>query len=124
MRIWLLLPIILILAACSWDAPKLPLVEPTPKPAETAVTTPLPSQINPRGNVPETVSFGITLSKDAIYPIYQPKFVLAKDAPYQEDDLIMGVSLNGEAKAYNVSVLRFREMVNDEIGGTPVLVSW
>lgn len=126
MRKWFLLPILFLLAACSREGAELPLVEPTPRPngVETAVSTPHPSRINPRGDVPETVSFGITLSKDAIYPIYQPKFVLAEDAPYQDDELVMGVTLNGEAKAYNVSVLRFREMVNDELGGTPILVSW
>jgi hypothetical protein len=36
----------------------------------------------------------------------------------------MGVALNGEAKAYPVTVLRIREMVNDELGGLPILVTW
>ncbi len=34
------------------------------------------------------------------------------------------ITLDGEAKAYPVSVLRFREMINDELAGIPILVSW
>jgi hypothetical protein len=34
------------------------------------------------------------------------------------------VAWGGEAKAYPVCVLRFREMVNDSLAGVPILVSW
>jgi hypothetical protein len=61
---------------------------------------------------------------DAIQPIYEPRFVTAAEAPLADDELIMGVSWGGEAKAYPVSVLRFREMVIDELAGIPILVSW
>jgi len=61
---------------------------------------------------------------DGILPIYQPEFVPAGGAPLQEDELVMGVVLQGEAKAYPVSVLRFREMVDDELAGWPILMSW
>ena len=37
---------------------------------------------------------------------------------------VIGISLDGEAKAYPISVLRFREMVNDELAGIPTLVTW
>jgi hypothetical protein len=36
----------------------------------------------------------------------------------------MGVAWDGQAKAYPVTVLRIREMVNDEMAGVPYLVSW
>ena len=34
------------------------------------------------------------------------------------------VAINGEAKAYAIGPLNGREMVNDTVGGTPVLVTW
>jgi hypothetical protein len=37
---------------------------------------------------------------------------------------VIGVAHQGAAKAYLVSFLNFREMVNDEIGDWPILVSW
>jgi len=61
---------------------------------------------------------------DSILPIYEPEFVAAEDAPLSEEELVIAVSIDGEAKAYPITVLRFREMVNDEIAGTPILVSW
>ena len=64
------------------------------------------------------------LPRDAIKPIYNPEFVEAIDSPLHADELVMGVAINGEAKAYPVTVLRFREMVNDELGDGPILVTW
>lgn len=61
---------------------------------------------------------------DAIAPIYNPSFASADEAPMEESELVMGVAINGQAKAYPVNVLRFREMVNDELAGWPILVTW
>ena len=72
------------------------------------------------GNIP----FLPLLPRDAIRPVYEPDFVEASDSPLQEDELVMGVAIQGEAKAYPVTVLRFREMVDDELGGLPILVTW
>ena len=36
----------------------------------------------------------------------------------------MGVTINGESKAYPVGMLNFRETVIDEVGGVPILVTW
>ena len=64
------------------------------------------------------------LPYDGIRPIYEPDFIEAPDSPLNDDELVMGVAIHGEAKAYPVSVLRFREMVDDELGGLPILVTW
>lgn len=61
---------------------------------------------------------------DGILPIYEPMFVAANEAMFQDDELVMGVAIGDEAKAYPVTVLHFREMVNDELAGIPILVSW
>ncbi len=45
-------------------------------------------------------------------------------AALDSDDLVIGVSMGGESRAYPIRPLRFREMVNDELGGTPILVTW
>ena len=64
------------------------------------------------------------LSRDSILPIYNPEFVSASDAPYDNDELVIGVALNGEAKAYAIGPLNRREMVNDTLAGIPILVTW
>jgi len=70
------------------------------------------------------IPFVPMLPRDAIAPVYSPEFVSADVSPLHEDELIMGVAIEGEAKAYPVTVLRFREMVNDELAGLPILVTW
>ena len=64
------------------------------------------------------------LSRDAIPPIYTPQFVAAAEAPLQPDELVIGLVIDGEARAFPVTTLNRREMVNDVVGGTPVLVTW
>ncbi len=64
------------------------------------------------------------LGRDSIRPIYEPEFVPADEAGYDDDELVMGVELEGEAHAYPVGLLNRREMVNDWLAGTPILVTW
>jgi len=69
-------------------------------------------------------NFPFLIPFDGIFPVYDPNFVTADEAPLIEDELIIGVAWEGKAKAYPISVLRFREMVNDELAGIPTLVTW
>ena len=64
------------------------------------------------------------LDPDAIRPIYDPVFVSADESDYSPEELIMGVEINGDARAYPVGVMRGREMVNDVVGDVPILVTW
>lgn len=64
------------------------------------------------------------LARDAIAPIYEPRFTTAGQAPYDDNELVIGVEINGEAKAYAIGPLNSREMVNDTVGGVPILVTW
>ena len=63
--------------------------------------------------------------RDAIRPIYNPGYGSAQDLPWLRDnDLVIGYVSKGDAYAYPVKVLNFRELVNDVIDGLPVLVSY
>ncbi len=64
------------------------------------------------------------LPRDAIAPVYDPSFVAGRDIGWPDDAQVIGVELDGEAKAYPVSFLNGREMVVDEIAGIPILVTW
>jgi hypothetical protein len=64
------------------------------------------------------------LPRDAIAPVYDPSFVSADAAGWPAMAQVIGVAGGNEAKAYPVSFLNRREMVIDEIGGEPILVSW
>lgn len=64
------------------------------------------------------------LPRDGIQPIYEPTFVEANQSPWPAATEVIGVEINGEAKAYPVSWLGGRELVIDDVGGEPILVSW
>ena len=68
--------------------------------------------------------FGRRLGKDDIRPIYNPVFVSAGQSPMLDGDFVLGLELNGEAHAYPIRVLNGREIVNDVVGGVPVLATW
>ncbi len=69
-------------------------------------------------------SFRELLPRDAIRPIYDPSFVSAADSEWHDKTLVVGLEINGDARAYPVSHLNRREIVNDHVGKTPVLVTW
>lgn len=64
------------------------------------------------------------LPRDAIFPIYAPRFVPAAEGRLRGDDLVLAVEIRGRAKAYPIASLNRREMVNDELHGVPILVTW
>lgn len=62
--------------------------------------------------------------RDEILPVYDPLFTSADEADWSLSDMVIGISLDGEARAYPVGPLNKREMVLDRIGETPIVVSW
>ena len=64
------------------------------------------------------------LSRDAIRPIYSPIIASAEEADLDSRELVIGVSIEGETRAYPIRPLNRREMVNDVVGGVPILVTW
>ena len=41
-----------------------------------------------------------------------------------DDEQVLGVSINGESRAYSIPMLSRHEIVNDVIGGVPIAVTW
>ncbi|MEM9246720.1 MAG: DUF3179 domain-containing (seleno)protein, partial [Cyanobacteria bacterium P01_F01_bin.153] len=62
--------------------------------------------------------------KDGIPSIDQPKFDTAKTTPFESTDTVIGVVINGKAKAYPLKILNWHEIVNDTVGGTNITVSY
>jgi hypothetical protein len=63
--------------------------------------------------------------RDGIPALTNPKYVPADEAGFMKDDeRVLGVALNGVARAYPTRILSHHELVNDRFGDLPVLVSW
>lgn len=59
--------------------------------------------------------------KDLIPAIFRPEHVPAREAGWlRADRRVLGVAINGEARAYPLFVLEGHEVVNDVVGGRPV----
>ena len=109
---WALVVLALALASCGPAS-----TSPPPVTEETDLATPKATEMR-------EYSWNQLLSRDGIAPIYEPEFVPASESGYRDDELVMGIAIDGEAKAYPVGLLNGREMVNDELAGTPILVTW
>jgi len=66
------------------------------------------------------------LGRDGIPAILNPVVATRADAATQMDpsERVMGVSINGEHRAYPLNLLSRHEIVNDTVGGKPVAVTW
>ena len=63
--------------------------------------------------------------RDGIPSIDKPKFIQANEADYlKPDDRVIGVNYKGVARAYPIRILNWHEIVNDEIEGKAVAVTF
>ncbi len=62
---------------------------------------------------------------DGIPALDDPKFVKASTATFLEDDEpVLAIEVDGEARAYPIQIMTWHEIVNDTIAGRPVTVSY
>ena len=58
------------------------------------------------------------VSRDGIPPLVNPKMVSGREASYLDgENIVFGVLVNGDARAYPKRILAWHEMVKDKIGG-------
>ncbi|MBI4305784.1 MAG: DUF3179 domain-containing protein [Chloroflexi bacterium] len=58
---------------------------------------------------------------DGIPPLNDPGFIPAADASYlRDDDVVLGVAINGDIRSYPHRILAWHELSNDVVGGRPV----
>jgi hypothetical protein len=63
--------------------------------------------------------------KDGIPAILKPRFVRPEQAAFlKEGDQVIGVEVNGAAKAYPLKILNWHEVVNDTVNGIPIMVTF
>ena len=81
---------------------------------------------------PEVVA---TIAGDDVYKLLpvggipaidDPEFVTGPeaDAQMQADEPVLGIVLNGQARAYSLWHLDAHEIVNDELAGTAIAATW
>jgi len=62
--------------------------------------------------------------KDGIPALSKPKFVQQKDSDVADDTQVIYVENNGEEKIYPYNILVWHEIVNDEVGGKQLVITF
>ncbi|MEM7302804.1 MAG: DUF3179 domain-containing protein [Pseudomonadota bacterium] len=63
--------------------------------------------------------------RDGIPPIDDPKFVaVSKASGVADREPVIGLAVDGDARAYPLSILTWHEIVNDKVGGKSVVVTF
>ncbi len=63
--------------------------------------------------------------KDGIPSIDNPVFAEISNSQFMSDsDTVIGLEINGEAKAYPIFILVWHEIINDRVGGIPVAITY
>ena len=63
--------------------------------------------------------------RDGIPPIDDPKFITVSDAKHLTNmEPVIGLTIDGDARAYPLQVMMWHEIVNDVVGGKPVAVTY
>lgn len=126
-----------------------PQTQPAPTPAAAVVTaTPIPTppaagdweqELRAAGlypgewqtdfskrSVPYAEIFSGGVPRDGIPPLDNPNFTTVADADewLEAQEPVIAFERNGEAKAYPLQILTWHEIVNDTVGGVPVLATF
>lgn len=67
---------------------------------------------------------GGTLPDSIMTLVFPEVLPVAAERTLQDDDFVVGVSINGDTRAYPVKILNWHHGVNDLLGSVPVYVSW
>ena len=74
----------------------------------------------------QQVKLVTVLSKDGIRAIKSPTFETVSESieEMRDNEQVIGVSINGDHRAYPINMLSVHEIVDDVVGGVPVAVTW
>ena len=74
-----------------------------------------------------TITYATNYVMAADTMFYQPEKLSLKDAKENKvkmDKVVLGITINGESKAYPISMLVYHHQVRDVLGGKPIMVTY
>ena len=135
--------LVLLLAACTAPglessdvAPTVAAATPTVAPTQAATPMPPTGEVQPEaGDIPTPSprrlwagELQLAADVDDIPAIFAQGDIFvdagAGSQEWLDEELVIGLELNGDARAYPVRLLSLHEVVNDTVGGRPVAVTW
>ena len=74
------------------------------------------------GELPE--GYFLSWGRDRIAPVYEPTYVGPQAVDWPDDEVVIGININGQQRAFPVGFMSNRELVIDQIDDIPLLVTW
>ena len=100
----------------------------TGPPPSTTPNSPTPASepTSPTAAAPRDLDIVTLLDFDAIKAIDTPEFLSPEEVgdTYRPNEKVIGVSIDGDNRAYSVPMLSRHEIVNDTVGGVKIAVTW
>ncbi len=106
-----------------------PLLTPTPIPPTATITfSAHDGLLPPDSRLIKPGDLLLAADIDAIPAIFAEESMFvgvdAGNLEWVDDELVVSVDLNGEARAYPIRLLSGHEIVNDNLGGQPIAITW
>lgn len=92
-----------------------------PKPTQMSLPTRRPRRLRPGDMelVADSNFFPTIITTDDSFISVQGAYL-----ELAEEEFVIGLEIEGDARAYPVKLLSLYEIINDQVGGTPVAVTW
>lgn len=75
--------------------------------------------------VPSAIADQTISRRTPFVPLDNPQVITEREAAYLSDDeLVLGLEWHGEARAYPVQMMTYHHIVNDTVGGRPILITY
>ncbi len=96
----------------------------TPAPTAPPETAPPTAAATATGASDDDIS--ASYQRDSLFvPLDNPVFIAADEAGFLDaEDLVLGLTIAGESRAYPTSMMTYHHIVNDTIGGRPILITF
>ena len=82
---------------------------------------PLESDFDLTCSIPSDMIVSGGVARDGIPALSDPDWVIADRSILPDNERVLGMVVNGEARAYPFIVMWWHEVVNDNLGGMPIL---
>ena len=70
------------------------------------------------------VAAHVNIFERMFHPNPSPSFAPASQAAADPGDMVLAVSINGEARAYPIRYLGYHHIINDTVGGRPIAITY
>ena len=104
--------------------PDTPLYGPDDGPAPSPTTSLDPRSGPPTADPDDAVDDSYR-RRSQFVPLDNPQFIAPGEATFlTPDDRVLGLTINGESRAYPIRMMTYHHIANDTIAGSPVLITF